>query len=205
VKHGFRRQLYGVTNWSNICSRLRSWPHHRYRECYFVFFQTIASSRVIEARSVTIRRILGKQRLFIPRRKLENGMQKYVISTGFCSGARSTFITLDCVHVDFSRNAFRFLSRVSAAATEFFNQAGKYFRLTNARGSGYLAIYDFERSPLIDVRFEYAASLVCLCTNSNVQRDLFVAVTLLAISQKIRDKAIFIYKIYFMSCLLFIY
>lgn len=41
-------------------------------ERYFVFFQTIAlSSHVIEARGTTIRRILGKQRLFTSRRKRE--------------------------------------------------------------------------------------------------------------------------------------
>ena len=100
-------------------------------------------------------------------------MRKYVISAGFCSGARSIFIVHDCVHVDFPRNALlrSVFSRaaVSAVEAEFFNQAGKYFRLTNARGSGYLAIYDFERSLLIDIRLEYAASHVCLCTNSIVQ------------------------------------
>lgn len=170
--------LYGVMNWSNICFCLLSRLHH-HRERYFVFFQTIAlSSNIIKVHSATIRRILSKQHLFTPRRKLENGMRKYVISARFRSEARSTFIVRNCAYVDFPRNALLrsvfSRARVSTTALGFFNQAGKYFRLTNIRGgSGYLAIYDFERSPLIDIRLEYAASLVCLCTNSRSFRSVW--------------------------------
>lgn len=125
VKHGFRRQLYRVTNWSNICSRLRSRSHHHRERC-FVFFQTIAlSSRVIEVHSATIRRILGKQRACLPREENSNSMRKYVISAGFRSGARSIFIARDCVHVDFPRNVLLHFvfsrARVSAAAPGFFS------------------------------------------------------------------------------------
>lgn len=153
--------------------RLRSRSHHRQERC-FVFFQTIAlSSRVIEVRSATIRRILGKQRACLPREENSNGMRKYVISAGFRSGARSTFIARDCVHVDFPRNALLHsvfsLARACQQQRLDFFRARKYFRLTNTRASGYLTIYDFERSSLIDIRLEYAASLVYLCTNSNVQ------------------------------------
>lgn len=71
----------------------------------------------------------------------------------------------NCTYVDFPRMRCCVpfpLRRVSATMPGFFQQAGKYFRLTNARDSGYLAIYDFERSPLIDIRLEWTISLTRL-------------------------------------------
>lgn len=76
------------------------------------------------------------------------------------------------------RAALRFLFAFSVNGNAgFFKRTGKYFRLTNARDNGYLAIYDFERSSLIDVRFEWP-SLVHLSVQIRLfdqQGDLFIA------------------------------